>query len=293
MTHVANRMLVVFLMTFAVVATATAAGPEPAYADNGFNPRMLDASAPTAERLRLFAQMMALANQGQVPAQDLAGTLYWQGPVIDGSPVPQDLAQARTLLGNAAVHGDVIAMAKLAELELGAGQAAQAMVWAQMYARYQNPQVMQRARRGRGSAYASNLIGRAADAGIKIDDAIRTDVAAMVSRYDTSIRRGIAAFYAERRSGPTHLVKRPSGIDTVEARNVSGVAEYIVEFEASGVPGKIWLLDSLPDGGIDTIVRHYLDNVRATTVGRDAAPRYIKVSIVHNALKSRMLRPAD
>ncbi|MGA7296885.1 MAG: hypothetical protein WBW92_05205 [Rhodanobacteraceae bacterium] len=287
---IAKRLLClsILLITFSVAA---AQPPAPSYSQNGFNPRMLDPSIPASDRLNAFAGMMTLANQGHVRAQDLAGTLLWQGPRIDGSPLKRNLDQARKLLANAAVHGDVMAMAKLAELELAAGRTEQAMVWAQMYARYQNPMAMQRARRGRSAAYGSDLIRRISQAGGAISKSIRTDVAAMVSRFDEPIRRGIDAFSSRRRSGETFLVRRPYGVDKVEYRNVNGMAEYLVAFDPSGAPGRIWLLDSLPDAKTDSIVRDYLEQVRANSVDEAAGTRYLKVSIVHNALKGPILRP--
>ncbi len=103
------------------------------YEQTGFQPSLLDASLPAAERSQAFAQVMALANAGHVHAQNLAGTLYWKGSAVAGSPVQQDLAQARALLGNAATHGDVTSMSRMAELELEAQQWQAAMVWAQLF----------------------------------------------------------------------------------------------------------------------------------------------------------------
>ncbi|MGB8634797.1 MAG: hypothetical protein WCD66_05120 [Rhodanobacteraceae bacterium] len=288
--YIARRVLSLslLLMTFSVAA---AQPPAPSYSQNGFNPRMLDTSIPASERLNQFANMMTLANKGQVRAQDLAGTLLWQGSRVEGSPLKRNLGQARKLLANAAVHGEVIAMAKLAELELAAGRTEQAMVWAQMYARYQNPMAMQRARRGRSAAYGSDLIQRISKAGGTINKGIRTDVAAMVSRFDEPIRRGIDAFSSVRRGGDAFLVRGPAGTDKVEYRNINGMAEYLVAFDASGAPGMIWLLDSLPDAKTDTMVRHYLERARANSVDKDSGTRYLKVTIVHNALKARVLRP--
>ncbi len=289
--RISSYLLSGFALVWMTASVAMATGPVPAYTENGFNPGMLDTSVPKAERLKLFAEMMSLANQGQVRAQDLAGTVYWRGSRLDGNPVDQDLEQARKLLANAAIHGDVLVMAKLAELELEVGRAPQAMVWAQMYARYTDPMNSPRARSGRSTAYASNLIERVGDAGGKIDESAKNDVAVMVARFDKSIRRGIDAFNSERRSAATRLLQYPRGVDKLEYRNINGVAEYIVAFDSSGNPGKIWLLDTFPDPEMDSIVRHYLDHVIANSAATGTGPRYLKVSIVHRALKSRRLRP--
>jgi hypothetical protein len=289
--RVKTRLLASLALILLAATGPLMAQPAPSYTENGFNPRMLDASAPRAARLKLFAQMIALANSGQVRAQDLAGTFYWQGAGIKGSPVKRDLSQARILLSNAAVHGDVMAMAKLGELELQAGRLAQAMVWAQMYARYHDPLALQRDQRGQDSAYASNLIKRITDAGGKIDKAASKHVGAMVARFDTSIRRGIDAYNKDRRTGRTRLVQDPAGVDASENVNVNGMAEYMVAFQPDGKPGKIWLLDAVPKASMDDMLRHYLDHALANSVAESEGTRYLRVSIVHNAQKFRVLRP--
>jgi hypothetical protein len=271
-------------------APGLAASQEPAYTDNGFDPRMLDAGVPKVERLQLFSRVMTLANGGQVRAQDLAGTLYWRGPLTPGSPVDQNLDQARSLLANAAVHGDVLAMAKLGELELQAGRTTQAMVWAQMYVRYLHPLESARSRSMERDAYASDLIQRIMDAGGKIDDAVRNDVVAMTTKYDGTIRDGIEAFQQERQNGRTRLIRGPFAADAPENRNLNGVAEYMQAFDASGAPGKAWLLAAYPDPKLDSVLRAYLDQVQANQVEKGAGERYLRIPVVHNARKFKALR---
>lgn len=286
-----KRVLSVLLLALIAAAAVAAEAPTPAYTQNGFSPRLLDASVPLGERLELFNNVMALANKGQVRAQDLAGTLYWQGPAIEGSPVPRKLDQARNLLANSAVNGNLLAMAKLAELELQAGRTDKAMVWAQLYARYRDPTKSIRARSRHNSGYTTDLIERIVKAGGKTDKAIQTEVSGMVSLFDDRIRRGIEAFQNQRRSGETFLFRRPSGTDKQEDRNVNGLAEYMVEFHPDGKPGRIWLLDSLPGPRTDQVVRSHLDLAMANKVGADTGPRYLKVWIEHSARRFKGLRP--
>ncbi|HET6588369.1 MAG TPA: hypothetical protein VFG67_11450 [Oleiagrimonas sp.] len=258
--------------------------------DNGFNPKMLDASVPQAERLKLFSHVIALAIQGKVRAQNLAGTMYWQGSKIQGSPIQSNLQQAHTLLANAAVHGDVLAMAKLAEMEFNSDHMQKAMIWAQLYAHYIDPTVSAREQHGSRYAYASDLISRISKAGGKIDDSVSKGVSATVARFDKPIREGISTFKQQRRSGDAYLTSFPQGKVPNELRTKSGVAEFMVAFDTSGKPGKIWLIASYPSPDFGTALRSHLDRVRANLVDDDAGMRYLLVAIPHYSVNSRQLR---
>lgn len=267
-----------------------AATPGASYDQNGFNPRMLDASVPETQRLKLFAHVVKLAVAGQVQAQDLAGTMYWQGADITGSPVKTNLDQARKLLAYAAVHGDVLAMAKMSELELKAGHTQQAMVWAQLYAHYLDPTHHARQRHGRRYAYATDLMQRVMAAGGKIDDAISKDVANMVAQYDKPIRAGILAIKQRHRNGRTHLVIGPRGNPTNDQRTLNGVADFMVAFKPDGSIKKVWLLASWPTDTMGKMLRPWLKYTRANTVSDDAGMRYLEVPITYNSVKWRRLR---
>lgn len=275
------------------IAWCAPASP-PTLSDSGFDARILDTTVPETTRLKLFSHVIDLSNHGQVRAQDLAGTFYWQGATIAGSPVPRNLDLARTLLGNAAVHGDVSAMAKLAELELSARHLQQAMVWAQMYARYSDPRTHMRGIHARnrtvGNAYAADLVGRVLAAGGTTDDAVVKDVNAMVARYDEAIQGGVADFMAYRRSGDPRIITPPSGNVPNEYRNLNGVAEYMVQFDPAGAPAKAWLLVAYPSPKLADALRPTLDYVRANPVDAGSGPRYLRVSIPHNAPSYRALQ---
>ncbi|HET7662580.1 MAG TPA: hypothetical protein VFK31_02985 [Rhodanobacteraceae bacterium] len=258
--------------------------------DNGFNPKMLDASVPQAERLKLFSHVIALATQGKVRAQNLAGTMYWQGSNIPGSPIQSNLQQAHILLANAAVHGDVLAMAKLAEMEFKSGHLQKAMIWAQLYAHYIDPMVTAREHHGYRYAYASDLISRISKAGGKINDAVSKGVGATVARFDKPIREGISTFKHQRRSGDAYLTAFPQGKVPNELRTKSGVAEFMVAFDTSGKPGNVWLIASYPTPDFGAALRTHLDHVRANPVSADTGTRYLLVAIPHYSVNSRELR---
>lgn len=292
--HRFRRTLIVFCLSLlALPGLALAAGStsDGIYSqDNGFNPKMLDASVPQAERLKLFSHVIALANQGKVRAQNLAGTMYWQGSNIQGSPVQTNLKQARILLGNAAVHGEVLAMAKLAEMEFKSGNLQKAMIWAQLYAHYIDPMVSAREQHGFRYAYASDLIGRISKAGGKIDDTVSKGVSATVARFDKPIREGISTFKQQGRSGDLFLTTLPRMKVPNELRTKSGVAEFMVAFDTSGKPGKIWTIASYPIPDFGAAIRQYLDQLRANPVGNDVGVRYMLIAIPHYSVNFRQLR---
>lgn len=279
------------LLALPGMALAAGSAPDGVYSqDNGFNPKMLDTSVPLPERLKLFSHVIALANQGKVRAQNLAGTMYWQGSDIPGSPIQRNVQQAHILLANAAVHGDVLAMAKLAEMEFKAHHLQKAMIWAQLYAHYIDPTVSAREHHGFRYAYASDLINRITKAGGKIDDTVSKGVSATVSRFDKPIRDGISIFKQQRRSGEAYLTASPQGKVPNELRTKSGVAEFIVAFDTSGKPGKVWLIASYPTPDFGTALRPQLDQARANRVGSDAGMRYMLVAIPHYSVNFRQLR---
>lgn len=287
------RMLFRTLAACGLLLTALpclAAAPATAYDHNGFNPRMLDASVPQAQRLKLFAHVITLAEQGQVRAQDLAGTMYWQGARVANSPIKANLDQARILLGNAAMHGDVLAMAKLSELELEAGRTRRAMIWAQLYAHYLDPMHHARERHGRRYAYASDLMQRIMDAGGKIDDTVSRDVSIQMAKYDDLIRTGIRTIKDRHRSGNPRLVMPPVGHPDVDQRTLNGVAQFMVGLDPDGNIKKVWLLASWPTDTMASMLRPWLEHAHANTVDDNAGMRYLEIPITYNSARSRQLQ---
>lgn len=303
MRKVFHTLLLLGLMTLPCVSLAGPAGTTAAtgmaagtssslYVQNGFSQGLLDPSVPLGERIKLFSKVIALANGGHVRAQELAGTLYWQGSKIAGSPVQQNLKQARILLANAAVHGDVPAMAKLAELELSAGRLQQAMIWSQLYAHYLDPVHSPRQKHGRNFAYASDLLDRIIKAGGKLDEKVSRNVNAMSRKFNTGIRDGMATFRELRRSGDTYLIRGPHrerlfGDDT----HLSGVVDYMVAFNPSGKATHAWMLASYPTDAIADVVKRTvnIDYARANPVSDEASMRYIRVSVQLYGNRERVL----
>ena len=116
---------------------------------------VLDTHAPMPARKAALQQVRTAAEQGNAFAQLLLGALYFQGPQGARALLPRDPALADVYLSNAATHGNVFAMAAMAELELQQKHVLQANVWAQIYVHYGvSPQDLQ------GATYAAVLMHR-------------------------------------------------------------------------------------------------------------------------------------
>ncbi|HEX7339854.1 MAG TPA: hypothetical protein VF271_07975 [Rhodanobacteraceae bacterium] len=290
MSRMFQRIIALGLLALAVPCLA--ATPGASYDNNGFDARLLDASVPQAQRMQLFAHMVQLAEQGEVPAQDLAGTLFWQGNKIAGSPVAQNLTQARKLLAYAAVHGDVMAMAKMSELQLAAGQPAKAMVWVQLYAHYLDPMRKARQQHGRMYNYATDLMERIEKAGGKISPAVSKDVNSMVTRFDKPIRAGILAFKQQHRHGHTFLTTAPLSQANIprDKINWNGVADFLVAFNPDGSQQKVWLLAAWPNPQIADMLRPWVEYARANSVDKSSGIRYLEIPVTYNAVRAKQLR---
>ncbi len=116
---------------------------------------VLDAHAPPGQREAALKQLREDAEHGNAFAQLLLGALYFQGPQGAHALLPRDPALADVYLSNAATHGNVFAMAAMAELELQQHRVLQANVWAQIYVHYGvSPQDL------KGATYAALLMHR-------------------------------------------------------------------------------------------------------------------------------------
>src|SRR5436190_8806726 len=82
-----------------------------------------------------LAQSDAL--HGDPLSQYLLGTLYRLGQRHPAALFERDDDKAATFLSNAAIHGQLYAMAAMAELELRPRRPTEAMIWAQAFTLYQ------------------------------------------------------------------------------------------------------------------------------------------------------------
>src|SRR5579863_60413 len=80
--------------------------------------RFLDKSTPAPARQEIFEGWRKAALAGDTDAQYVVGTMYRRGDDVLPHVVERDADQARRYLSTAAAHGRLLAMAKMAELEL-------------------------------------------------------------------------------------------------------------------------------------------------------------------------------
>ncbi len=98
--------------------------------------RFLDKATPGEQRQAIFAAWRDSALNGDADAQYVVGTIYRRGDDVLPHVVERDADQARRYLSTAAAHGRLLAMAKMAELELAEDHPLEAMIWAQIYGAY-------------------------------------------------------------------------------------------------------------------------------------------------------------
>jgi TPR repeat protein len=123
---------------FALVAVAAAA-PTLAVRPAGHLAELmqfLDRTTPAPRRQEIFAAWREAALAGDTDAQYVVGTILRRGDNADPPLVPRDADQARRCLSTAAGHGRLLAMAKMAELELAEDRPFEAMIWTQIYGVY-------------------------------------------------------------------------------------------------------------------------------------------------------------
>jgi hypothetical protein len=217
---------------------------------------LFDQSKPLADRQGILANLEQSPGLKDDP-EDLyrLGSLYHMGQHAPGSPVQEDPVKASLYLGNAAIHGSTLAMAKMAELKLAVGQYREAMNWAQIYSHYASlsPE-------SQGTAtenYAAELVDRIKD---KVEQSVMSsvmaDVNSFVALHDADIRQGMAKEQAREH----HTPKTPKHyyVGSLGSRSSdSGIADYMLVFNADGTLANMLLIDAVPRPNIGTTMRSY------------------------------------
>jgi hypothetical protein len=151
------------LLTLAAATPACAARPAGHLAELA---QFLDRSTPAPRRQEIFAAWREAALAGDTDAQYVVGTIYRRGDNADPPLVPRDADQARRYLSTAAGHGRLLAMAKMAELELAEDRPFEAMIWTQAYGVYrgwvrnENPTDYGEHNEREPTLYFEDLLGR-------------------------------------------------------------------------------------------------------------------------------------
>ena len=234
---------------------------------------ILDPQQPLARRQEMLAKLEQDAqNDGQGELY-LLGSLYHMGPHASGAPVPQDLDKATLYLGNAALRGSLLAMAKMAEIKLETRSYREAMIWAQVFAHYAMS-LPDDERPPEG--YAAELVQRVLDKlGRSSIAQVMPDVANFIAQHDASIRAGTGGHFGARASRPK---PKERSVVTPHGRfaEQSGFADYLLAFGPDGSVVHAWLLDAVPDPALGETLRHYVSEMTlpAAPANRGAQLRY-------------------
>ncbi|HEY0198110.1 MAG TPA: hypothetical protein VGC19_06145 [Rhodanobacter sp.] len=230
-----------------MASTAQTTQPVPAPASATLA-RLLDDHTSNAERQQLFADAETAANSGDTEWQYIVGSLLDERSRT--LPFPHDPDKARVYLGNAAVHGKLFAMAKMAESELTTGNYQEAMNWAQIYGHYLS---LQHTDNRPAKDYLSELLARISE---RLDSKrlaqVQADVAAFIASNDAAIQNGPQKLAdTENTVSPNFLhqplhrlyLRRAQGSEDLRAC----FADYLIAFRPDGTVEKTWLVDITPN----------------------------------------------
>lgn len=215
---------------------------------------ILDARLSRERRAGALARLEAAARGGDGDAQYVLGALYRLGERHPARLVEFDPDKADLYLGNAAIRGQVTAMAGLAELHLRQGNGHEAIVWAYLFIHYDDVRSsMARDKRQGNRGYAASLIRRCRerfDENEELARQVTIEVAAFIERHDQAIREGLVSPRSddERSLGPARLPPRdPLRFDTLSDRILEPAqAEYLIGVDGRGHVSRVFVIESLP-----------------------------------------------
>jgi hypothetical protein len=229
--------------------------------DDSVYRKLLDPKGSLQERQSAFTEVEASAQAGVVKAQYVIGSLYRIGKALPASPVEQDLAKAHLYLSNAAAHGEILAMAKMAELEAASKHQMEAMTWAQIYAHYA---MLQPAERRPSNGYLAELVERASR-GIQksqLQDVV-DNLNAFVAAHDDTVRSGSEQVNKlSTDMAPESRRDRPMAFGSWGSVPNAGFADYLLTFKPDGTTQDVFLLDAIPDVKLGQILHGSVDGYR-------------------------------
>jgi hypothetical protein len=261
--------------------------------------QFLDKSTPTAQRQAIFTAWNDSALKGDPDAQYIVGSLYRRGDDIVPHVVEHDTDQARRYLSTAAAHGRVLAMAKMAELELSADRPQDAMIWAQIFGYYrgwagkaENASAPTHDQR-QPTMYFEDLLRRASErlrqkVGDQQTALVEQQVNAFIAAHDADVRLqlwqlGIAPSWTGPQSKLVnaknfHTVGVPIGIRDM-------VSEWVLDFGTDGSVKHALPFDALPNFLEANTYHGLVSQYAIEDAGNAAADRY--------ALRTVELRKGD
>lgn len=267
---------------------------------------LLDANQGPERQLVEAGRVRAVAETGDPYAQYLLGTLYRLGKSHPAKLFERDDDKAGKYLSNAAVNGQVLAMAGMAELEWRRKQPMKAMVWAQAFARYEPVyQAGLNDHHPGHQAYAAYLIQRSFDA-LGHGDAVQKQIGQysldFQQQYDTKLRAAISAS----REKQKHSIKGdgddlqqilPGKIDPAmsslseQRLRSSGYAIFLVGVNAKGRVEKLMAVDSLPDeiyaAGLEGVLRR----THFSTAKKTTGLRWAQVPVSYDDQSVELINP--
>jgi hypothetical protein len=230
---------------------------------------LLDPDIPLAEKLEDIRALELSAELGDSLSQHIIGSFYRLGDKHPAKIFPEDIVKAKKYLSNAAIHGNLPAMAGMAELELANKNNKDAMLWSQVFAYYSKEE--QQEQKGVSNlAYQAFLLKRVFDAarkesGNNFDKSFLEDFNSFFVNYDTEIRankkRVLTSAEIEKYKACDHGNEKstPDNTKVLNADKIRGNAEtssslrspgfafYLVGINAQGVVIKVMTVDSLPN----------------------------------------------
>jgi len=238
--------------------------------------------APLSERQVVFRAYESCAQTGDPDAQDLVGSLYWMGQALPGALVSKDRAKAILYLSNAAAHGMVLDMAKMAELEYTAADYQSSLVWAVLFTHYES--LLATGTHTGPNGYAAELLARIyAKLPEKKRGAAIEDANNFIVQYDAAIRSHVqhakegAPTWMNTKDNLVEIPMQPVWKGSVDMP-FAAMVEYLVAFNPDGTVSNAWMLDALPDIEVGRMLR---DNVTRWKVSPSNDPelRYLRVPI--------------
>ena len=245
----------VILAAFAAPPRAAMAPPHGHLAELA---QFLDRSTPAPQRQEIFAAWRESALAGDTDAQYVVGTLYRRGDAATPPAVERNADQARRFLSTAAGHGRLLAMAKMAELELAEDKPFEAMIWTQVYGVYRgwvrndNATDYGEHNEREPTLYFEDLLGRVGERmrqklGSLQEQQVLQQLNAFIGQHDKDIRADLARDgISPRWAGAGAKFKPRSGSRGILIQLRQMLSEWVLVFDADGSLRSAEAFDALP-----------------------------------------------
>lgn len=259
--------------------------------------KLFDTDAPAGERQATFEYFNKKAIEGNTFAQYLVGSLYRIGNRLPGNIVPLDLDKANKYLSTAAGHGNLRAMAKMAELELSQKRYLEAMIWAQLFGYYAglNGADAKAIKDSPQADYFADLLKRISDRfDSKQMPTVQEDMNAVIAAHDADIRKGMAGGAGTFSSTKDRMEYRTSTRRKLSDPPRPGeykdvLADYLIAFDAKGDATQAWLIDALPDVTLGRSLKIVALNLQVNEAPQDTDLRWAVAPINFSWGRSKLL----